>query len=111
MKLPEFPKRRKLTLPEEEHNKMMDQFQNKVFELGFTMKCDDGVYRIYLDGMRVYSLNKRTYKYNKHWYAKQTTDARIDLLEIVLYNYFGPGGKGSSLIIPKKVGDQNGLLE
>ena len=105
MKLPEFPKRRKLTLPEEEHNKMMDQFQNKVFELGLTMKCNNGVYGIYMDGMRVYSLSKRTYKYNRHLYAKQTTDDRIELLEIVLYNYFGPGGKGSSLITPKKAGD------
>jgi hypothetical protein len=98
-------------LPEEEHNKMMGQFQEKVFELGFTMKCNTGVYGIYLDGMRVYSLNKRSYKYNRHLYAKQTTDDRIDLLEIVLYNYFGPGGKGSSLINTKKAGDQNGILE
>ena len=101
MKLPAFPKRRALTLPEEEHNKIMDQFQEKVFELGFTMKCNAGVYGIYLDGMRVYSLNKRSYKYNRHLYAKQTTDDRIELLEIVLYNYFGPGGKGSSLIEKK----------
>jgi hypothetical protein len=111
MRFPAFPKRRALTLPEEEHNKMMDQVQNKIFEIGFTMKCNNGVYGIYLDGMRVYSLNKRSYKYNRHLYAKQTTDDRIELLEIVLYNYFGPGGNGSSLIIPKKVGDQNGLLE
>lgn len=98
-------------MPEEEHNKMMGQFQEKVFELGFTMKCNNGVYGIYMDGMRVYSLNKRTYKYNKHWYAKQTTDDRIELLEIVLYNYFGPGGKGSSLINTKKAGDRCGVLE
>ena len=105
MKLPAYPKRRALTLPEEEHNKMMGQFQEKVFELGLTMKCNNGVYGIYMDGMRVYSLSKRTYKYNRHLYAKQTTDDRIELLEIVLYNYFGPGGKGSSLITPKKAGD------
>ncbi len=92
-------------MPEEENNKMMGQFQNKVFELGLTMKCNNGVYGIYMDGMRVYSLSKRTYKYNRHLYAKQTTDDRIELLEIVLYNYFGPGGKGSSLITPKKAGD------
>nr|WP_319218612.1 hypothetical protein [uncultured Trichococcus sp.] len=98
-------------MPEEEHNKMMGQFQEKVFDLGLTMKCNNGVYGIYMDGMRVYSLNKRTYKYNKHWYAKQTTDDRIDLLEIVLYNYFGPGGKGSSLINTKKAGDRCGVLE
>ena len=98
-------------MPEEEHNKMMGQFQEKVFELGFTMKCNKGVYGIYLDGMRVYSLSKRSYKYNRHLYAKQTTDDRIELLEIVLYNYFGPGGKGSSLIILNKVSDQNGLFE
>lgn len=98
-------------MPEEEHNKMMGQFQNKVFELGLTMKCNNGVYGIYMDGMRVYSLHKRSYKYNRYLYAKHATDDRIELLEIVLYNYFGPGGKGSSLIIPKKVGVQNGLLE
>jgi len=98
-------------LPEEEHNKMMDQFQNKVFELGLTMKSNNGVYGIYMDGMCVYSLHKRSYKYNRHLYAKQTTDDRIALLEIVLYNYFGPGGKGSSLINPKKVGDQNAAIE
>ena len=45
-------------MPEEEHNKMMGQFQEKVFELGFTMKCNNGVYGIYMDGIRVYSLNK-----------------------------------------------------
>ena len=105
MKLPAYPKRRALTLPEEEHNKMMGQFQEKVFELGLTMKCNNGVYGIYMDGMRIYSLHKRSYKYNRHLYAKQTTDDRIELLEIVLYNYFGPGGKGSSLINPKKAGD------
>ncbi len=60
MKLPAYTKRRKLTLPEEEHNKMMGQFQEKVFELGLTMKCNNGVYGIYMDGMRVYSLNKRS---------------------------------------------------
>ena len=98
-------------MPEEEHNKMMGQFQEKVFELGLTMKCNNGVYGIYMDGIPVYSLNKRSYKYNRHLYAKQTKDDRIELLEIVLYNYFGPGGKGSSLIIPKKVCDQKGLLE
>ena len=79
--------------------------------LGLTMKCNNGVYGIYMDGMRIYSLHKRSYKYNRHLYAKQTTDDRIELLEIILYHYFGPGGKGSSLVIPKKVGDQNGLLE
>ncbi|WP_108032431.1 hypothetical protein [Trichococcus patagoniensis] len=98
-------------MPEEEHNKMMGQFQEKVFELGFTMKCKNGVYGIYLEGMRAYSLHKRSYKYNRHLYAKQTTDDRLDLLEIVLYNYFGPGGKGSSLITPKKAGDQNEVIE
>lgn len=98
-------------MPEEEHNKMMDQFQEKVFELGLTMKCNNGVYEIYMDGMRVYSLNKRTYKYNRHFYAKQTTDDRIELLEIVLYNYFGPGGNGSSLIIPNKAGDCDAAIE
>lgn len=98
-------------MPEEEHNKMMGQFQMKVFELGLTMKCSNDVYGIYMDGMRIYSLNKYSYKYNRHLYAKQTTDDRIELLEIVLYHYFGPGGKGSSLIIPKKVGGQNGLLK
>ena len=98
-------------MPEEEHNKMMGQFQEKVFELGFTMKCNNGVYGIYMDGIRVYTNKKRRYKYNRHLYAKQTTDDRIELLEIILYHYFGPGGKGSSLVIPKKVGDQNGLLE
>ena len=83
----------------------MGQFPNKVFDLGLTMKCNNGVYGMYMDGMRVYSLSKRTYKYNRHLYAKQTTDDRIELLEIVLYNYSGPGGKGSSLITPKKAGD------
>ncbi len=95
---PKHTHRNRMTAEKPEFRMMMNSFLDKVMELGFTIKADDGIYRIYQDGIKVYTLERDTCKYNRHFYATTITSDRLEQLEIVLYNFFGPGGKGSSLI-------------
>lgn len=90
--------RNRMTAEKPEFRQMMSNFLDKVMDLGFTIKAHNGVYGIYLDGIKVYSLERDTCKYNRHFYATTITSDKLEQLEIVLYNFFGPGGKGSSLI-------------
>lgn len=86
-------------MPEKDgYTRMLYSFRDKVMDMGFTIKGEDDTYHIYLDGVQVYSLDKGTCKYSRYLYAKQMNDDRIRLLELTLYKYFGPGGKGSSLL-------------
>ena len=99
MKLPAYKKRRALTLPEkDEYTRMLYSFRDKVMDLGFTIKCEDYTYHIYLDEVEVYSLEKGTCKYSRYLYSQQMKSEQLRLLEMTLYKYFGPGGKGSSLL-------------
>lgn len=95
---PKYTRRNRMTAEKPEFRQMMNSFLEKVMELGFTIKANNGVYRIYHDGIKVYSLERDTCKYNRHFYATTITSDRLEQLEIVLYNFFGPGGSGSSLI-------------
>lgn len=91
-------RRNRMTEEKPEFRQMMSAFLDKVMELDFTIKSDDGVYKIYHDGIKVYTVERDTCKYNRHFYATTITSDKLEQLEIVLVNFFGPGGKGSSLI-------------
>ncbi|MPM26341.1 hypothetical protein SDC9_72842 [bioreactor metagenome] len=98
MKFETIIRRNRMTAEKPEFRQMMSSFLDKVMELEFTIKSNDGVYSIYLDGIKVYSLERDTCKYNRHYYASTITSDKLEQLEIVLYNFFGKGGQGSSLI-------------
>ncbi len=95
---PKYKHRNRMTAEKPEFRQMMSAFLDKVMELDFTIKSDNGIYRIYQDGIKVYTVERDTCKYNRHFYATTITSDRLEQLEIVLYDFFGPGGKGSSLI-------------
>lgn len=91
-------RRNRMTEEKPEFRQMMNNFLDKVMELDFTIKSNEGVYGIFLDGIQVYTVERDTCKYNRHFYATTITSDRLEQLEIVLYNFFGKGGQGSSLI-------------
>lgn len=99
MKLPAYKKRRALTLPEKDGDtRMLYSFRDKVMDMGFIIKAENDTYYIYLDDVLVYSLDKGTCKYNRYLYSQKMKSEQLRLLELTLYKYFGPGGKGSSLL-------------
>lgn len=98
LKLQKYNSKNRMTDEKPEFRQMMNIFLDKVMDLGFTIKANDGVYGIHLDGTLVYSFERDTCKYNRHAYAKQITSEKLDKLELLLRGCFGQGGKGSSKI-------------